>query len=176
MSSSPQRAGVPGHDHSHDHDHGPCLAGIVARAQAAFERQGLRLTPLRRDVLEEVASSHKAVGAYDVLDRLARRDGRRLAPISVYRALDTLVAAGVVHRLESRNAFFACHTLHALDRRQIVLACDRCGAVAEVPHAAVFDGITEVAAGVGFQMERALVEVIGACAACRAATAAGQSA
>lgn len=149
------------------HDHAPCLTEVVERAKEAFERQGLRLTDLRRDVLEEVAGSHKAVGAYEVLERLARKGGRRLAPISVYRALDTLVSAGVVHRLESRNAFFACHVAHAANRRQIVLACDRCGSVAEVSSPDVFDGIASAASAAAFAMERALVEVSGTCGPCR---------
>lgn len=164
MTVPPHRPGFP----EPGHDHKPCLADTVARAVAAFEAQGLRLTPLRRSVLEEVAGSHAAVGAYDVLDRLARKGGRRLAPISVYRALDALVEAGLVHRLESRNAFFACHAAHAPNRRQIVLACERCGTVAEVAAPAVFDGIAAAAGGVGFAPARALVEVIGDCGRCAA--------
>ncbi|MGD9802716.1 MAG: Fur family transcriptional regulator [Hyphomicrobiaceae bacterium] len=148
------------------HDHGSCLAEVIERARIAFDQQGLRLTELRRLVLEEIASSHQAVGAYDVLERLSKKGGRRLAPISIYRALDTLVAAGVVHRLESRNAFFACHATHAANRRQIVLACEACGAVAEVAGARVFGDIAEAAEGVGFRMSGALVEVTGWCKAC----------
>ncbi len=167
MSRPPANAGFP----EPGHDHQPCLAGMVERAVAAFEARGLRLTPLRRSVLEEVAGSHAALGAYDVLDRLARKGGRRLAPISVYRALDSLVEAGLVHRLESRNAFFACHAAHAVNRRQVILACERCGTVAEVAATTVFDGIAAAAAGVGFAPARALVEVIGDCGRC--ATAGG---
>jgi Fur family zinc uptake transcriptional regulator len=149
-----------------DHDHTSCLADVIGRAAATFDRQGLRLTDLRRQVLEEVAASHKAVGAYEVLERLASKGGKRLAPISIYRALDALVAAGVVHRLESRNAFFACHVAHGGNRRQIVLACEQCGAVAEVSRPGVFDDIMAAASTVGFTMSHALVEVNGACAAC----------
>ena len=162
MKPRPSASGFPVPDHDHD----CCVAEVIERAAAAFERQGLRLTELRRHVLEEVAASHRAVGAYDVLERLASKGGRRLAPISIYRALDTLVAAGVVHRLESRNAFFACHVAHGGNRRQIVLACDECGAVAEVPRPGVFDDIQAAAGAVGFRMSQALVEVSGACAAC----------
>jgi Fur family zinc uptake transcriptional regulator len=148
------------------HDHGPCLADVIERAEQAFAEQGLRLTALRRTVLEEIAGSHKAVGAYDILDRLSRKGGKRLAPISVYRALDSLVAAGIVHRLESRNAFFACHAEHPAHRRQIVLSCEGCGAVAEMSVPDALDGIERAAASVGFRMSRVLVEVIGACKAC----------
>lgn len=150
------------------HDHAPCLADMLGRAESTFKTKGLRLTPLRRLVLQEVAGSHTAVGAYDVLDRLARKGERRLAPISVYRALDSLVEAGIVHRLESRNAFFACHVSHSGDRRQIVLACDTCAAVAEVPGEQVFVDINTAAAATGFHLSRAMVEVIGTCGRCRA--------
>jgi Fur family zinc uptake transcriptional regulator len=160
---SPQASGFP----VPDHDHQPCVAGVVERAQAKFEQQGMRLTDLRRQVLEEVASSHKAIGAYEVLERLARRDQRRLAPISVYRALDALVAAGLVHRLESRNAFFACHSAHASHRRHIILACGTCGTVAEVAAPDVFAGIVGAAEAASFDVDHALVEVIGACEPCR---------
>ena len=87
-----------------EHDHGHCLAEAMDRARKAFEDKGLKLTGLRRSVFGEIAASHKAIGAYEVLAELAAR-GERLAPISVYRAIDALVAVGIVHRFESRNAF-----------------------------------------------------------------------
>ena len=149
------------------HDHAPCIADMLQRAEITFKNNGLKFTPLRRQVLQEVASSHTAVGAYDVLDRLAKKGGRRLAPISVYRVLDSLVAAGIVHRLESRNAFFACQSSHAGDRRQIVLACEACSTVAEVAAEAVFAGIGEAADLARFTPARVLVEVIGVCGQCR---------
>ena len=154
---------------SPDHDHGRCIAHTLQRAEATFEAKGLRLTPLRRRVLEEIAGSHHAVGAYDVLDRLARKGGRRLAPISVYRVIDVLLEAGAVHRLESRNAFFACHTPHAGDRRQIVLACEHCSLVAEVPGEPVFESIGNAAKSAGFVPSRSMVEIAGACKRCASA-------
>ena len=93
-------------------------------------------------MFREIAASHKAIGAYEVLDRLAAR-GERLAPISVYRAIEALVAAGIVHRFESRNAFFACHAGHEM--RQLVLACEACGRVAEVDADKVFAAIDKSA-------------------------------
>ena len=83
----------------------------VDRASAIFAERNIRFTDLRRKVFEEIASTQASVGAYEVLDRLAKK-GTRLAPISVYRALDALLEAGVVHRLESKNAYFACGRLH----------------------------------------------------------------
>lgn len=150
------------------HDHQVCVADAIARAEGVFETSGLRLTPLRRRVLEEVAASHTAIGAYEVLERLARKDGRRLAPISVYRAMEALVAAGLVHRLESRNAFFACHARDTGHRRHVVLACEQCGSVVEVAGSSVFEGIAVAAKASGFTPHRAMVEVLGDCGRCAA--------
>ena len=114
------------------HDHGACVHDALHRAETAFEAKGMKLTPLRRLVFEEIAGSHDAVGAYDVLDRLARKTGERMAPVSVYRAIDALLEAGVVHRLESRNAFFACHTPHKGAHGTSRWSATACGMVAEV--------------------------------------------
>jgi Fur family zinc uptake transcriptional regulator len=146
-----------------EHDHDRCLEEAMVRARTAFEAKGLKLTPLRRTVFEEIAASHRAVGAYEVLDRLAAR-GDRLAPISVYRAIDALVAAGIVHRFESRNAFFACRGAHAL--RQLVLACEACGRVAEVDGDKVFAAIDKSAGTAAFSPKAAVVEVWGLCQSC----------
>jgi Fur family zinc uptake transcriptional regulator len=152
------------------HDHDICLDEAMARARKAFEDKGLRFTPLRQAVFREIAAaSHRAIGAYEVLERLAQR-GERLAPISVYRAIDTLVAAGIVHRFESRNAFFACHAGH--EERQLVLACDECGALAEVDGSRVFAAIDEAAGDASFLAQSAkgaVVEVWGLCANCAVA-------
>jgi Fur family zinc uptake transcriptional regulator len=149
------------------HDHELCLDEAMARARSAFAAKGLRLTPLREAVFQEIAAaSHRAIGAYEVLERMAAH-GERLAPISVYRAIDALVAAGIVHRFESRNAFFACHAGH--EQRQLVLACEKCGSVAEVDGAKVFAAIDKTAEGASFaatSAKGAVVEVWGLCANC----------
>ena len=153
---------IPGHNHS------PCLKRALDRAQLAFEAKGLRLTDLRRRVFEEIAGSHHAVGAYDILERLSAQGGSRLAPISVYRAIDALLSAGVIHRLESKNAFFACHSAHASERDQLIFACEQCGRVAEVTAEPVFEAIARAARDAGFAPVRTVAEVSGRCADCQA--------
>lgn len=149
-----------------EHNHGRCLDTAVARAEHAFQAKGLKLTRLRRLVLEEIAGSHQAVGAYDILDRLARK-GDRLAPISVYRAINSLLEAGVVHRLESRNAFFACHASHGEPSFQVILACEACGLVAEVDGEAIFKALASAAEAAQFKPRRQVVEVTGQCRNCQ---------
>ena len=65
-----------------------------------------------------------------MIDRLAERGGRP-APITIYRALDFLLAQGLVHRIESRNAFVACVHKHDSGDPIVFLLCERCGAVGE---------------------------------------------
>lgn len=155
------------------HDHAPCLASALTRAEAAFAARGMKLTALRRLVFEEIAGSHDAVGAYDVLDRLQRKTGERMAPISVYRALDALLDAGVVHRLESRNAFFACHSAHEPAARPLALVCDLCGVVAEREAKEVRGAVDAMARADGFEPRTIVIEVSGCCGACRKARTEG---
>jgi Fur family transcriptional regulator, zinc uptake regulator len=147
------------------HDHGRCVVAAIGRAAKAFDDKGMKLTPLRRQVFEEIASSHDAVGAYDVLDRLVRKTGERMAPVSVYRAIDALLEAGVVHRLESRNAFFACHTPHS-GKRHIALVCEACGRVQEIDGTAVFAAIDQAVTPIAFVARTTVVEVVGHCHPC----------
>src|SRR3990172_10847026 len=91
-----------------EHNHDRCLEEAMVRARKAFEDKGLKLTPLRTAVLREIAGSHRAVGAYEVLEKLAAR-GDRLAPISVYRAIEALVAAGPLPRLRNPHTLLSFH-------------------------------------------------------------------
>jgi Fe2+ or Zn2+ uptake regulation protein len=87
------------------HNHAPCLDDAVRSAREAFSRNQMSFTPLREKVFREIAGSHKAVGAYEVLHSLAKK-GTRLTPISVYRIINTLLDLGVVRRFKSRNAYY----------------------------------------------------------------------
>ncbi|MGZ5823932.1 MAG: Fur family transcriptional regulator [Hyphomicrobium sp.] len=142
------------------------LAKAVERANQAFADKSLRFTKLRQDVFQEIASTYASIGAYDILARLAEK-GTRLAPISVYRAIDALLEAGVIHRLESKNAFFACRRLdHTAGRRPIFLACEKCNAVQEVDSEGIFETIDRVSRATSFQPRVKFVEVSGLCRNC----------
>jgi Fur family zinc uptake transcriptional regulator len=144
------------------------LADAVTRARAIFADRNLRFTDLREQVFTEIAATNGAIGAYDILDRLSVK-GTRLAPISVYRSIDALLDAGVIHRLESKNAYFACRRHeHGKHGRPIFLSCEACGSVAEAEAQGVFDLINQVARGQGFEAKVKFVEVSGLCAKCAA--------
>jgi Fur family zinc uptake transcriptional regulator len=129
-------------------------------------RQGLRLTALRRRVLELVWQSHKPLGAYDILAVLSEQDGRRAAPPTVYRALDFLLENGLVHRISSLNAFIGCnHPEHAHQGQFLI--CRECHAAIELEQKSISDAIIASAQDVGFVVEGQTVEVIGLCSVVR---------
>lgn len=134
---------------------------------------GLRLTAQRRQVLDVLLASHVPVTAYEIMDRIGAA-GRRPSPISVYRALDFLVANRFAHRIESRNAFLACAHGHepeaeGRDPMLVFLLCEACGAAAEAEPPALAAAIAAIAAGAGFEVSSAVLELRGLCARCRAA-------
>ena len=55
----------------HSHDHAVCAGEALAEAERICETQGLRLTPVRRRALEIVLEEHRALGAYEVLEKLS---------------------------------------------------------------------------------------------------------
>lgn len=146
------------------HDHAQCAGGVMARAESLVAERGLRLTPVRRRVLEILLESHRALGAYDVLDRLVAEGFARQPPV-VYRALDFLVENGLAHRVRRLNAFAAC--MHPGEAHQpAFLICRSCNMVAEAPAARVRAAFEAAAAEVGFTVERLSLEAQGLCPAC----------
>jgi len=150
-----------------EHDHKRCVVRLLRHAEQLCRKAGLRLTEQRRAILEIIGSSHKATGAYDVLEIMAEQ-GQRSAPITVYRALDFLMSAGLVHRISSLNAFIACHHTHGLNPVQLLI-CKACGEVGELEETAITKAIKNAAGKAGFAMEEPMVEVTGICAHCRGA-------
>lgn len=151
------------------HDHAHCAADVLARAEVLAQGAGARLTPVRRRVLEILLESHRALGAYDVLNRLAAEGFGNQPPVA-YRALDFLEGLGLVHRIRRLNAFTAC--MHPGEAHSpVFLICRACQAVAEAPGAPVRDALEGAAAASGFTVEGSSVEATGLCPACRKAAA-----
>jgi Fur family zinc uptake transcriptional regulator len=150
------------------HDHDRCAADALTHAEALCVKRGERLTPMRRNVLEVLAASHKPLGAYEIIDLVAAR-GARPAPITIYRALDFLTAQGLVHRIESRNAFLACINNHVSGAPVVFLICEHCGAVGEAASGAVADSLNAAAKSAGFTPKSPVIEISGVCAHCKEA-------
>jgi len=151
-----------------DHDHDRCAADAITHAEAVCAERAERLTAPRRQVLEVLAASHKPIGAYEIIDLIAR-DKARPAPITVYRALEFLMKHGLVHRIESRNAYLACTHNHDSGALVAFLMCDTCGAVGEASTAAMAQVLATAAKKAGFRPALSVIEITGTCSHCRGA-------
>lgn len=146
------------------HDHGHCVEAGIASAEQHCADKGLHFTPVRRKTLEILLQEHRALGAYEVLDRL-RDAGFGSQPPVAYRALDFLVANGFAHKIERLNAFIACAhpgTTHS----PAFMICRVCDSVAEASATPTRGVLGQAARDAGFRIERTVVEAEGVCPAC----------
>lgn len=153
----------------HVHD----ASDYVREVESSCVRRGLRLTPLRADVLRLVANAGQPVKAYDLLAKVSESKAAS-APPTIYRALDFLLEHGFIHKLESINAFVACHhpgVLHTVP----FLICDRCHRAIEMEDDRVGHLLDEKARGLGFTPRVKTLEVHGLCAGCVGAERASES-
>jgi Fur family zinc uptake transcriptional regulator len=152
------------------HNHDACRKDALAHAQRHLAASKARLTPDRQAVLEVLLDSHRAQGAYDIMEQIDWR-GRRPAPAVIYRALDFLVSHGLAHKIESLNAFMACpHADHA--HKPMIMICRDCTQVAEFEAPGIGRAISKVAKDTGFVTDQTTVEVTGQCGPCAARSAA----
>lgn len=142
----------------------------LVRIEQACARRGLRLTALRRRVMELIVAQAKPVKAYDLLD-LIRQERGGAAPPTVYRALDFLLEHGFIHKLESINAFIGCDHLHGdgeHDHQPPFLICDRCAITVELDDTRAADVLAKEARRLGFTPQAQTLEIHGLCANCSA--------
>lgn len=148
-----------------DHDHDRCIREAMQSAESICHERGVRLTPLRRRVLELIWRSHEAVKAYELLDMLADEDVGSAKPPTVYRALDFLMENGLIHRVESDNAYIGCRHPERPHSFQLML-CTECRHVEEVEIPGVGDTVARHARESGFRVQQQTIEIRGLCRSC----------
>jgi Fur family transcriptional regulator, zinc uptake regulator len=146
------------------HKHQDCLKSAIKAAKLHCDVLGLRLTPLRERVLELVWQSHEPVKAYDILDEL-KQGHSSSAPPTVYRALDFLQEQGLVHKIESLNAYVGCGDPKEIHSGQFFI-CHDCGTVAELDDEDIRELIQKKAKRFGFKVDDEMVEIKGQCQEC----------
>ncbi len=144
---------------SHHH----CISSALDQAETLCRSRNVRLTPIRHRVLELIWQQHRPVGAYDLLEQLQQQG--RVAPPTVYRALDFLQQQGLIHRLESLNAFVGCaQPLHPHQGQFLI--CKSCRSLVEITDPEISSVINTRAEAVGFKPLNQTVEVSGFCDGC----------
>ena len=158
---------APDHDCTRPEHHVHDARGYLRAVEAACAERGIRLTPLRAQVLGLIAAAGKPVKAYDLLDSMKLANGSS-APPTVYRALEFLLEQGFIHRLASVNAFVGCH--HPQEPHSVpFLICDGCQSAIELEDERITRLLDAQAKALGFQPRAQTLEVHGLCATCTAA-------
>jgi Fur family transcriptional regulator, zinc uptake regulator len=147
------------------HDHSTCIHSALDQAERLCIERGARFTPLRRKVLELIWAGHESIKAYDLLDALKDYDPSA-KPATVYRSLDFLLEQGLIHRVETLNAFIGCrqpHILHDL----LVLICEKCHAIEERSAPGVSRAVAQELESAHFWPQAQTLEILGLCQNCR---------
>jgi Fur family zinc uptake transcriptional regulator len=140
------------------------LLAAVADTRATFVRDVLSLQHFAS--VELVWDSHPPIGPYPIMDLLRAADDRAAAPPTVYTALEFLLDQGLVHKIESLNAFVGCDRPEERHISQFLI-CTACKAAVELNDPAITQAVEASAKQSGFSLNRLTVEAQGLCAACR---------
>lgn len=137
----------------------------MEQAEIICQQHGARLTPTRRAVLEKIWANHEATKAYDLISQLSTQN-ETVKPPTVYRALEFLLAHGLIHRIESLNAFVGCS--HPQTPHQaILLICKQCGDIQEVADQQIRNRLQQISTEHAFALQREMVELRGLCNHCQ---------
>ena len=150
----------------HDHDH--CIQDALTDARELCASRGVRLTDLRLQVLELIWQSHKPLGAYSLMEMLAKASTRRVAPPTVYRALDFLLEQKLIHRINALNAFIGCPSPRQ-SHHSYFFICRQCENAIELDNPDLALAITNSAKATNFTVQNQFLEVMGLCGRCQAA-------
>jgi Fur family zinc uptake transcriptional regulator len=149
----------------HCQHHQQCQQEAITVAEKYCATHNLRFTPLRRRVLELIWTSHEPVKAYDILDAISDTDTSSKPP-TVYRTLDFLQQYGLVHKLNSQNAYIGC--AHPNKHQQCYfLICTACSEVSECCYQSIDTLIQKVAKKNNFTQQHTVLEIQGLCESCQ---------
>jgi Fur family zinc uptake transcriptional regulator len=146
------------------HDHDGCVNHALRTAEQICVERGVRFTPTRRKVLELIWESHQAAKAYDLLDRIKVFD-QAAKPTTIYRALEFLLEQGLIHRVESLNAYIGCNCSEQ-QHEQLLLICGHCQQIEERAAPEVMAAVAREISAAGFAAAHKAIEIHGLCAMC----------
>ena len=135
----------------------------LRQAEALCLEQGIRLTSIRKQVLALLLRHEGGVKAYQLLDEM-KAVHEQSTPPTVYRALEFLQDAGLVHRLDSLNAYVACHI--GGHSHGLLLVCPQCHAVREIDDPDVCHLLADRIRIAGYQLQGSCLEIKALCGAC----------
>ena len=148
----------------HCEDHQVCIESAMHEAESICREKGLRFTELRREVLRLIWISHVPAKAYDILEKLKGKAWSAQPP-TVYRALDFLLETGLVHKLDSINAYIGCS--HPRKQNECYfLICTDCNEAKEYSSPELSNAMELTLDKNSFRPRKVTLEVLGRCGEC----------
>lgn len=149
-----------------NHDHQACIDAALNTARELCREKQQKLTKTREKVLRLIWDSHRPVGAYSIMDGLAEGEQKRIAPPTVYRALDFLLELGLIHRINSLNAYIGCQD-PSHEHHCYFLICTSCNLAIEVDPEGFQGAIGKLQKHSGFHIHQQNMELSGMCQHCQ---------
>ena len=108
------------------------------------------------------------LSAYNILYDL--RDHGFRGPTQVYRVLEKLLKIGMVHRIESMNAFVACQQEKCDEKNKeinLFTICEICGSVQELLNNGLKNIVKSLSKDNNFLLKNSVLELNGVCSKCK---------
>lgn len=137
----------------------------LSELERVCKSRGLRLTEHRRELFKALRAAGKPISAYDLIPRMERRLSKRVAPLTIYRALDFLVEHGLAHKIASNHTYALCDHPHT-EHESVHLICTQCGGGEELALGELSRALDSAAAARQFVPKRHIVELEGRCGKC----------
>lgn len=110
------------------------LKNLLQNSEQRCLEAGLCLTKKREQVLNLMFIKNQALSAYEIVDAYRQHYQQKVSAVSIYRILDFLMQAGLVHKLQRNHQYLACAHIACTHRHQTpqFLICDTCHRVEEL--------------------------------------------
>ena len=117
-------------------------------------------------VLDIIEKAKGPLKAYSILFNVQKKGIN--APQQIYRALDKLIEAGKIHKIESKNAFVACKNSNCeVSKATAFSICESCEIVDEISDTKLSKYLSKFNNKKGMKFKRFNLEFFGLCKKCK---------
>ena len=117
-------------------------------------------------VLDIIEKAKGPLKAYSILFNVQKKGIN--APQQIYRALDKLIKAGKIHKIESKNAFVACKNSNCeVSKATAFSICESCEIVDEISDTKLSKYLSKFNNKKGMKFKRFNLEFFGLCKKCK---------
>jgi Fur family transcriptional regulator, zinc uptake regulator len=147
------------------HTKKPPAEKFFEKVENHLRQKNGRMTDVRREIVLKMAELGEPRTAYQILEAANKKRKTKLSAISLYRTLEFLMEAGVVLKLESKNAFELCLNAEP-EHTHLMMVCDKCGDVREIHDLALAEALGKAAKKHSHTLKHHVIELHGLCRDC----------